>query len=119
MPRSSPNTDQEKAENNTGDMTTLYLSFLSPFRCQGKVHTAFTKKFFNIEILSTANSLSFELKNHKLILQPCDSPSQGNGIDSDVNDANDRTNVTYGINLLPVQGNEDIMVRQNIRSTAS
>ena len=110
----SLNTDPENSENNTSAITTLYLSFLSPFLCQGKVQTAFTKKFFNVEIFSTSTSLNFELKNHKLSLINHECQSEGNSEENETEEVKHDAKITsHGINVVPVQGKDDTMVRVN------
>ena len=92
------------------DHTTLYLTFLSPFICKGKVQTAFSSKLFNVEIFSTSQGLTLQLKNHRLSL--IDETTLQYSV---LKNQDDSQNIPPRslINLVPVQGSDESMVREN------
>ena len=93
--------------------TTLYVSFLSPINCKGKVKTAFSSKLFNIELFSTSNVPNIELKHHTLkIIRPYE--YQENFPNNNLIDKEDSNNRYLSVNLKPLQEFNDIMVSQLI-----
>ena len=104
--------DNEKCNQTSDANTTLYLSFLSPILCQGKVQTAFTNKIFNVEMFSTSNNLSFELSNHKLsLIETCQSQQTSYSNQQEMQHVKqDSFSLSYGINLTPMQRPDEIMV---------
>ena len=104
--------DSENCNQISDANTTLYLSFLSPILCQGKVQTAFTNKIFNVEMFSTSNDLCFELSNHKLsLIETCQSQQNSYSNQQEMQYVKqDVFSSPPGISLIPVQRPDEIMV---------
>ena len=103
------NPQNEKLTSELNSNTTLYLSFLSPINCKGKVQTAFSSKMFNVELYSTSNILNIELKNHTLkIIKPSDynRKLRNNDLENESSSTDERSS----INLEPLQESKNVMV---------
>ena len=99
----------ENSDQHQNSYTTLYLSFLSPINCKGKVQTAFSNKIFNVEMFSTSNTLNLELKNHVLkLINP--SEYQQKTSTTRLEAKPDLSVVSEAVDLVPLQGSNDVMV---------